>query len=139
MLTAAQVGAVTGLEVTAARRTPSIIKLVEAQREGREAGPGRLICVYQTASRFGGITIAVPPPGERSAASYRAARDEYFSRFAARRVSGLGQDAWFAGGSALTVLARDDLYFVVATQMAQLGSEAVVVALARAVLARLGE
>lgn len=64
-----QVSAITGLEVTTAKRLPSIDKIVRAQNENREPDPGT-IWSYETRSNFGSIMIVVPVRKERSAAEY---------------------------------------------------------------------
>ena len=138
VLTPAQVSAVTGLEVTEARRAPSITKIVQAQSAGREPGPGTLICVYETRSAFGEIMIIAPPIEKRSTASYWNARETYFRTYpgSAQSIANLGEDAWISGGADLHVLVRPDLHFAVATQMYQERSRDLLIGLARAVLAR---
>ena len=44
--------------VTEVRRAPGISKIVQAQRENTEPGPGT-ICVFETQSAFGAVSIAV--------------------------------------------------------------------------------
>lgn len=138
LLDAAQMSAVTGLEVTAVNRAPSLLKVVEAQRENREPGPGT-ICSYQTRSELGAIQIVVPPRAERRAANYWETRTRYLQTFpgAAQPVAGLGTDAWLSGGNALHVLVREDEYFSLSTQMYQPRSREHLVKIAQAVLSRL--
>ena len=138
VLSVEQVATATGTRVTASRRVPSILKVVEAQRERREPAPGT-ICVYSTRSEFGELTIYLPPLSERHSANYWEAREKYFRTFpgSARPIPNLGIDAWLAGGASLHVLARGDEYFVVSTQLYQQRSGQELIALSRAVLERL--
>jgi hypothetical protein len=105
VLTRPEMSTITGLDVTAVRREPSIAKIVQAQRDNRKAGPGA-ICSYETRSEFGAITISVPTRAERTNVSYWADRSRYFETFrgAAQFIPGLGMDAWLAGGADLHVL-----------------------------------
>jgi hypothetical protein len=137
LISPAQVSAVSGLEVTSVKRVPSLEKIISAQSENREPGPGT-ICVYVTRSPFGDIMIGVTPRTERSAARYWESRAEYFETFpgSARDVADLGMDAWIAGSTSLTVLVRGDEYFGLSTQMYQPRSEALLVSIARVVLAQ---
>jgi hypothetical protein len=138
VLTVQQVAAATGTEVTESRRVPSILKVVEAQREGREPLPGT-ICAYSTGSEFGQLSIHLPPRSERRSTTYWEARERYFRTYpgSARPILNLGIDAWLAGGASLQVLVREDEYFVVSTQWYQPRSSQVLTALSRAVLERL--
>lgn len=138
VLNPAQVSAITGFEVTSARRVPSISKVVHAQRENLEPGPGT-ICSYETRSDFGAITIAVPARADRRAAVYWEIRARYFETFpgAALPVAGLGRDAWVAGGNTLHVLVGEDEYFTISTQMYQPQSRELLVNIARVVLEQL--
>lgn len=138
VLTLEQVAAATGVDVTRMQRVPGIPKIVQAQREQREPGAGS-ICTYETRSDFGEINIHVPPRTERRTASYWEAREKYFRSFpgSAQTIPSLGADAWLAGGASLHVLARDDEYYTVSTQMYQRRSRELVIALARAILGRL--
>jgi hypothetical protein len=138
VLTLEQVAAATGTDVIESRRVPSILKVVQAQREQREPLPGT-ICAYSTRSDFGDIMIYLPQLSERRSAKYWEARERYFSTFrgSARAIPGLALDAWLAGGASLHVLARQNEYFTVSTQMYQKGSRQLLIALARAVLERL--
>jgi hypothetical protein len=135
VLTPAQVSAITGLEVTTARRVPSIAKVVQAGDENREPDPGT-ICSYETGSDFGAITIFVPAVAERRAAVYWGRRAKYFETFpgSAKPVAGLGKDAWAAGGNTLHVLIGEGQYFSLSTQMYQPGSGELLVKLARSVI-----
>lgn len=135
VLSSARVSEITGLDVVSANRAPSLEKVVQAQEENREPGPGT-ICIYETRSAFGAILILVPPRADRSAAKYWADRAKYFQTFpgAARRVEGIGTDAWISGGNVLHVLARNDEYFTVSTQMDEPRSGELVMNVAKAVL-----
>ena len=135
VIDAAQVSVVTGLEVSASRRVPDFEKIVRAQEENREPGPGT-ICNYETRGGFGSILIAVPARDDRSAAEYWKTRAKYFETFpgSAQSVPGLGIDAWISGGTALHVLVRGDEYFTLSTQMVQPRSREMLVNLAQAVL-----
>jgi hypothetical protein len=137
VLTRAEMSTITGLDVTAVRREPSISKMVRAQRENRKAGPGA-ICSYETRSGFGAITISVPPRAERTNASYWAFRAKYFEiyRGSAQVISGLGRDAWLAGGADLHVLVQQDEYFVLSTQLHQRQSRELLVKIAKAIVDR---
>jgi len=139
ILTADQVASATGLAMTNVRRAPSIGKIVQASRVGGDPGPGKHICVYETRSEYVDVTIVTPPTDQRSSAAYWAAREEYFRTFpgSARPIANLGQDAWLSGGATLRVLARRDLHFAVTARMYQPGADQMLIALARAVLARL--
>jgi hypothetical protein len=82
--------------------------------------------------------VVVPPAAERTAASYRQARERAFRPPSlARTISGLGEDAW-GDGSGLSVLTQQGEYFMVGVQKpsGRLAPDQLV-ALARAVLARL--
>ena len=138
VLEPARVSAIIGLEVATALRVPSIEKVIHAQRENREPGPGT-ICNYATRSDFGAIIVAVPARADRRAAEYWEARAKHFETFpgAAQPVAGLGKDAWLSGGSTLHVLVRGDEYFTLATQMNQPRSREVLVNLAQVVLGKL--
>ena len=137
VLTARQMAAASGLEITGVRRKPSVTKLVEAQREGRDPEPGTL-CIYDTASTFGELMIAVPRRAERTSAHYYQNRDRYIATYgrSGQPVAGVGQDAWLAGRTRLTVLLRQDESFVVQTQMYSPRSPDVVVAVAREIVRR---
>jgi hypothetical protein len=138
VLTVEQVAVATGMHVIESRRLPSDRDIVEAEREHREPAPSA-ICAYSTDSAFGEIIISVPSVSERRSARYWEARETYFHTFpgSARAIPNLGIDAWLGGGASLSVLAREDQYFSVSTQMYQEGSRQVLIALGRAVLERL--
>jgi hypothetical protein len=138
LLNPVQVSAVTDLQVTSAKRVPSIAKIVAAQRENREPDPGT-ICSYETLSDFGAIMIAVPTRADRRAAEYWKTRAKYFETYpgSAQFVAGLGIDAWLAGGATLHVLVREDEYFALSTQMYQPRSRELLVNIARVVLDQL--
>jgi len=137
LLTPTQMAVIAGVEVTAVQRVPSIAKIVRAQQDNREPGPGT-ICRYETRSDFGAITIAVLPRSERATAKYWADRSRYFETYrgSAQSISRLGMDAWLAGEVRLHVLIRQDEYFTVMTQMYQRQSRELLVTIARAVLDR---
>src|SRR5262245_21971872 len=133
------VSAVAGVQISVVRHAVSISETVRAQREGRAERSGT-ICVYETPSDFVSITVAVPEPEDRQTAKYWDARKSYFTAYrgSARPVPGVGVDAWLGGGADLHVLIADDEFIMLGTQMYQPRSGTVLVALARAALARLG-
>jgi len=137
ILSAAQMSAASGLQITSAERAPSLEKIVDAQRDHRDPGPGT-ICVYETRSDFGAILLSVPAAANRSAAEYWKSRTKYLETFpgSARLVPGLGQDSWLSGGTALHVLTRGDESFTISTQMYQPGSRDLLVKIALVVLAQ---
>lgn len=96
------------------------------------------ICSYATRSDFGAISIVVPPPAERSTANYWKARETYFRQFpgSAHGVPGIGEDAWISAGTTLRVLVREDVQFIIMTQMWREQSRELVIKLARAILDR---
>src|SRR5215211_7582633 len=102
LLTRGDVSVATGLRVRRARKVPDIEEIVAAGREGRAANTST-ICSYDTGGELVAITITVPPLSDRNAASYQSARDAYFRQYPgrAKRVAGIGEDAWLAGGTAL--------------------------------------
>src|SRR5204862_5003195 len=118
LLTQERMAAITRLDVTAVQRVPSISKIVEAQRENREPGPGT-ICSYETRSAFAAITVFVPPRATRTTETYWAARSKYFETYrrSAQRIPDVGLDAWLADGADLHVLVRQNEYFTLSTQM----------------------
>ncbi len=138
LLTRGEVSVATGLRVRRARKVPDIEEIVAAGREGRAAHTST-ICSYDTGGELVAITIIVPPLSNRNAAAYRSAREAYFRQYpgSAKPVAGIGEDAWFAGGTTLHVLAGPNAHFTVATRMAQPDSPDVVAKVARAVVARL--
>jgi hypothetical protein len=127
LLTAAELAAVTGLEVTSVRRVPSI----------HEPEPGS-ICSFETNSHFGALSIVVPRRSERRSERYWAARAKYFQMFpgSAQPIPGLGIDAWLAGGAGLSVLIRENEYLMLSTQNYHRQSRDVLVEIARAVARR---
>ncbi|HEY5886057.1 MAG TPA: hypothetical protein VIT88_15325 [Pyrinomonadaceae bacterium] len=137
VLSAARVSEVTGLEITSANRAPSLSKIVQAQEENREPAPGT-ICIYETRSDVGSVSLMVPPRASRRAAQYWEARSKYFETFPgpAKHVEAMGVDAWFAAGTTIHVLADGDEYFIVNTQMVAPRSRKIVVNIAKAVLER---
>ena len=135
ILSSARVAEVTGIEIVSVNRVPSLDKVVRAQEENREPGPGT-ICSYQMRGDLGHLMIMVPPLTDRRAAKYWEDRAKYFQTFpgSAHHVEGLGTDAWFSGGTSLRVLTRGDEYFIVATQMVHPRGREMVVNVAKAVL-----
>lgn len=138
LLTRSEVAVATGLRVRQARRVPDIEEIIRAEKEGRAARTNT-ICSYDTPGDIVAITIIVPPVSDRNSAAYLSQREAYFRQYpgSARHVSGVGEDAWLAGGATLHVLAGKSAYFIVATRMAQPKSPEVVAAVARAVIERL--
>jgi hypothetical protein len=137
LFTVYDVTAITHLDVREVRRVPSITKIVEAQRSGRETGPGT-ICSYETDSDFGAIEVVVPIRSERDATHYWTNRERYFRTYpgAARPIPEIGIDAWLSGGNSLSVLTDQDEYFVISTQFYQRESAELLSHLARAVTRR---
>ena len=117
---------------------PDIEEIVPAGREGRPALT-RTICSYDTPGDLVAITIIVPPLAERNAAAYHSEREAYFRKYpgSAKPVSGIGEEAWLAGGTTLHVLAGPNAHFTVATRTAHPSSPDVVAKVARAVVQRL--
>jgi uncharacterized protein (DUF1697 family) len=136
LLTARQVSAAGGQQVTRAHRVPDIGEIIRAEKEGRTARANN-ICSYDTPNEFGGITIIVPPVSEQSSAAYHRAREDYFRQFSGEDIDGIGQDAWLAGGTTLHVLAGPTAQFIVATPTARDWSRDTLIAVAKAVLARI--
>ena len=128
----------TGLRVRRARKVPDIDEIVAAGKAGRPAHTST-ICSYDTGGELVAITITVPPLENRTAAAYNSEREAYFRRYAgsAKPITGIGEDAWLAGGTTLHVLAGPNAHFTVATRMAQPNSPDVVAKVARAVVERL--
>lgn len=137
LFTAEEVAAITHFDVTEVRRVPSITKIVEARRSGREPGPGT-ICSYETNSDFGAIMVVVPLRSERDATNYWTNRERYFRTYprSARPIPEIGIDAWLAAGTSLSVLTDQNEYFAISTQFYQRESAELVNRLARAVLGR---
>lgn len=140
LLSADELSAVTGLEVTSVQRTPGVGEIVRARRENREPDPGTL-CIYETNSDFGAIHVHVRPPAERRASDYWAGRSKYFETFpdSAEPVESLGIDAWLAGKVSLTVLVHENEneYFTLRTQLYQPGSRELLIQIARHILSQL--
>ena len=131
VLTAAQMADATGLDVVSMRRVPRIGKVVRAD----EPNSGT-ICVYETRSDFGALSIVVPERLERAGVRYWQQKAEYFATYrgSAQNIAMLGRDAWLAGGAALTVLVSDDEYVGFSTQMYQPDSRELLIKIARAAL-----
>ena len=138
LLTRGEVSVATGLRVRRARKVPDIEEIVAAGREGRAAHTST-ICSYDTGGELVAITITVPPLANRNATSYQSEREAYFRLHpgAAKRVAGIGADAWLAEGTTLHVLAGPNAHFTVATRNSQPNSADVVAKVARAVVERL--
>jgi hypothetical protein len=137
LFTPRQLSTITRLNVTTAERTRSLTKVVEAQRQNRDSGPGT-ICVYDTRSAFAAIDVYIPPHATRATEKYWAVRTQYFQTYrgSAQPIPHVGVDAWLAGGAALHVLIRENEYFIVSTQMYQPQSRELLIRIAVAVLAR---
>jgi hypothetical protein len=129
LLTREQVALATGLEITNVQRQPNILQTTQP-------GPR---CAYQTRSEFSDVTIVIPVAEDRTAEHYRQWRDEYFATYpgAGRVISGVGEESWLGGGSRLYVLTPQHENFMLQTQRESPGSADILIALARAVLARL--
>jgi uncharacterized protein (DUF1697 family) len=136
LLTAQEVSAAGGQHVSNAHRVPDIGEIIRAQKEGRTAR-ANYICAYDTMNEIGGISIIVPPVSEQSRAAYHREREDYFRQFSGKNINGVGEDAWFAGGTTLHVLAGETAQFMVATRSARDDSREIVIAVAKAVLDRL--
>ena len=115
---------------------PDIGEIIRAEKEGRTAR-ANTICSYETPSEFESITILVPPVSDQSSVAYRKAREDYSARFKAEPIAGLGEDAWLSAETTLHVLAGTSAQFIVATRANRKASRDVVIAVAKAVLARL--
>jgi hypothetical protein len=132
-----EVAAIAGFDVKEARRVPSITKTVDAQRTGRDAGPGT-ICSYETDSDFGAIMVFVPLRSQRDASNYWTNLERYFRTYpgSARPIPEIGIDAWLAGGASLSVLTNQNEYFTISTQFYQRESAELLNRLARAAVRR---
>jgi hypothetical protein len=130
-----QVAEATGLMVTAFNRVAGILETTTAERESRPPPPGRL-CVFETRSDFGQLMLYLP--AEHTNLVFRAQRAKYFASYpgSARPISGVGEEAWLAGGASLHVFAAPDFYFVVSVQMYQPEAADLLVRLARAIINR---
>ena len=138
LLTRGDVSVATGLRVRRARKVPDIEEIVAAGRAGRPAHTST-ICSYDTGGELVAITITVPPLENRNGAAYNSEREAYFRQYpgSAKPITGIGTDAWLAGGTTLHVLAGPNAPFTVATRIAQPNSPDVVAKVARAVVQRL--
>lgn len=138
LLTRGDVSVATGLRVRRARKVPDIDEIVAAGKAGRPAHTST-ICSYDTGGELVAITITVPPLENRNAAAYNSEREAYFRQYpgSAKPITGIGNDAWLAGGTTLHVLAGPNAPFTVATRIAQPNSPDVVAKVARAVVERL--
>lgn len=135
LLTAEQVAAASGVKILSARRVPDIGEIIRAQKENRRARPGT-ICNYDSSADVGDIVIIVPEVSQQSVEGYRKARDEYARSWRAETISGVGDEAWMAGGTTLHVLAGRNAQFIVATRYWQQNSRDVVIAVAKSILSR---
>jgi len=124
------------VKILSARRVPDIGEIVRAQKENRSARPST-ICNYDSSDDVGDILIVVPEVSQQSVAAYRKARDDYTRNFRAESISGVGDEAWMAGGNTLHVLAGKNAQFIVATRFWQANSRDVVIAVAKSVISRI--
>jgi hypothetical protein len=115
---------------------PDIGEIIRAEKDGRTAR-ANMICSFDTPNEFRSISIIVPPVSEQSSASYRTEHENYSRQFHADRIPGLGEDAWLASGTTLHVLAGNTAQFIVAIRTVQDSSRDTLIAVAKAVLARL--
>jgi hypothetical protein len=137
VLTPAEISAAIGKGVTRGRRAPDIGEIIHADKEGRLPRE-RAVCSYDTASEFGSIVIIVPYVSEQNRAAFQRTLDEYSRRARPQRIEGLGEDAWLEGGATLHVLAGKNAQFVVAARTVRDDTKETVIAVAKAILARLG-
>ncbi|MFN2601602.1 MAG: hypothetical protein ABR582_02470 [Gemmatimonadaceae bacterium] len=137
LLSAAQLSAAIGKGVTRGRRVPDIGEILRADNEGRVPRE-RAVCSYDTVNEFGSIVIIVPSVSQQNPAAFQRARDEYSQRSHAEQIEGLGEDAWVESGGAVHVLAGKNAQFIVATRTPREMSREMLIATARAVVARLG-
>ncbi len=97
-------------EVTKAERVPSIDEIVSAQnKDGADAEVPRAdqrLCLYTTTSDFGAVTVFVPASSADGAKLFTSRRDS------AKEVDRVGDDAYFEGGSSLSVLVDDEMFSV---------------------------
>jgi hypothetical protein len=95
-------------EVTKAERVPSIDEIVSAQNKGgADAEVPRAdqrLCSYTTTSEFGAVTVFVPAPSAHGAKLFTSRRDN------AKEVDSVGDEAYFEGGSSLSVLVDDEMF-----------------------------
>jgi hypothetical protein len=136
LATAEQVEVASGVKIETARRVPDISEIIRAEREHRSA-KASTICNYDSSADIGDIAIVVPEVSQQNVAAYRKARDEYARSFRAEKISGIGEDAWLAGGNTLHVLAGRNAQFIVATRNWQKSSRDVVIAVAKSIMSRI--
>lgn len=137
LLSPAQLSAATGRGVTRGRRVPDIGEILSADNESRVPRE-RAICSYDTVNEFGSVIIIVPSVSQQNVAAFQRARDEYSQRSRAEQIEGLGEDAWIESGGAVHVLAGKNAQFIVATRTPGKTSRETLIAVAKAVVARLG-
>ena len=135
LLTTEQVAAASGIRILSARRVPDISEIIRAERENRSARAST-ICNYDSSADVGDIVVIIPEVSQQNVAAYRKSRDEYARNFSAQKISGVGEDAWLAGGNTLHVLAGRNAQFIVATRYWQQNSRDVVIAVAKSILSR---
>jgi hypothetical protein len=75
---------------------------------------------------------------QQNVEAFQRARDEYSQRSHAEEIEGLGEDAWMESGGAVHVLAGKNAQFIVATRTPRETSREMLIAVAKAVVARLG-
>jgi hypothetical protein len=96
------VAAAVDAEVTKVERVPSIDEIVSAQTKGgADAEVPRAdqrLCSYTTTSDFGAVTVFVPASSADGAELFTSRRGN------AKEVDRVGDDAYFEGGSSLSVL-----------------------------------
>jgi len=137
LLSPLQLSAAIGKGVTRGRRVPDVGEIVRADKESRLPRE-RAVCSYDTINEFGSVIIIVPSVSQQNEAAFQRARDEYSQRSHAEEIEGLGEDAWSESGGAVHVLAGKNAQFIVATRTPGETSREMLIAVARAVVARLG-
>jgi hypothetical protein len=104
------VAAAVDAEVTKAERVPSIDEIVSAQTKGgADAEVPRAdqrLCSYTTTSHFGAVTVFVPASSADGAKLFTSRRGN------AKEVDGVGDEAYFEGGSSLSVLLDGEMFSV---------------------------
>ena len=135
LLTTEQVAAASGVRILSERRVPDIAEIIRAEKENRAARPST-ICNYDSSADVGDIVIIIPEVSQRNIPAYQKAREEYSRNFQAEKISGIGEDAWLAGGNTLHVLAGRNAQFIVATRYWQKNSRDIVIAVAKSILSR---
>lgn len=135
LLSAEEVAAATGLRIESARRMPDIGEVLKSEREGRAARVSG-ICTYDASGEDSEISLIVPSVSDQSRAAFMRERGAYSDQSRVEPVSGLGEDAWLAG-TTLHVLAGNTAQFMVAARGRQEHSRDLVVAVAKAVLAKI--